>query len=379
VISYDRRGGRVLEPIGLSEDATEVYRASLLNSCGSIEELTRLVGRPVESVRSALDDCVRLGLIRPSWEVPGQLRATSPDVALQALLARQESTLLARQRQMAEARVEVARLMEEFSASRNRRRGEVERLEGIDQIRDRIEELTLNCERSLVTLAPGGHQNSDNREAARPLSQSLRERGVAVRTIYLDSIYNDPATLEHARWLVELGDDVRTVASLPSRMIVFDGEAAILPMDPDNSGTGAHLFRGRGLLAGLCELFHLIWERSAPLTTARRQRTSTDSQGLTSQEKAVLRLLGEGFTDEGVARKLGVSVRTGRRITADLMGRLGAKSRFQAGMRAARLGWLDELHAPDAENENDSELVGLLQSAPKAIAAVPNPRSSEGS
>ncbi|MFE1841849.1 LuxR C-terminal-related transcriptional regulator [Streptomyces sviceus] len=276
------------------------------------------------------------------------MHAVSPDVALQALLARQESALLARQREIAETRVEVARLSEEFAATRSRRRhNEIEQLEGLDQIRDRISELTLGCERSLVAFAPGGHQTSDNREASRPLTESLRDRGVMVRTVYLDSIYNDPATVEHARWLVELGNDVRTVAWLPSRMIIFDEEAAILPMDPDNSGDGALLFRGRGVLAGLSELFRLVWERAQPITNARRQRTSTDDLGLTGQEKAVLRLLGEGFTDEGVARKLGVSVRTGRRITADLMGRLGAKSRFQAGLRAARLGWLDEI--PDTD------------------------------
>ncbi|MFD9410714.1 LuxR C-terminal-related transcriptional regulator [Streptomyces sp. NPDC059989] len=335
-----------------------------------------MVDRPIDTVRDALDECVRLGLIRLSWEVPGQLRAISPDVALQALLARQESALLARQREMAETRVEVARLMEEFSASRNqRRRSEVERLEGIDQIRDRIEELTLACERSLVTLAPGGHQTSENRKASRPLSESLRERGVDVRTIYLDSIYNDPATLEHARWLVELGSDVRTVASLPTRMIIFDGEAAILPMDPEDSGTGAHLFRGRGLLASLSELFQLVWERAAPITTARRQRTSTDSQGLTSQERAVLRLLGEGLTDEGVARKLGVSVRTGRRITADLMGRLGAKSRFQAGLRADRLGWLDEVPFSGVDSESDHALADLLSRDGEPAGPESKPRA----
>ncbi|MCZ1006985.1 helix-turn-helix domain-containing protein [Streptomyces lydicus] len=336
----------------------------MLNSCGSVEELAGLVGRPIEIVRSALDECVRLGLIRPSWETPGRVHAVSPDVALHALLARQESALVARQREMAATRVEVARLSEEFAVTRRRlRHNEVEQLEGLDRIRDRIGELTLGCERSLVAFAPGGHQTSDNREASRPLTESLRDRGVTMRTIYLDSIYNDPATVEHARWLMELGNQVRTVAWLPTRMIIFDGESAILPMDPDNSGDGALLFRGKGVIVALIELFRLVWDRAAPVTSARRQRTCTDDHGLTSQGKAVLRLLGEGFTDEGVARKLGVSVRTGRRITADLMGRLGAKSRFQAGLHAARLGWLDEVPQVGTPSET-----GLLGPSPTASA-----------
>jgi DNA-binding NarL/FixJ family response regulator len=41
-----------------------------------------------------------------------------------------------------------------------------------------------------------------------------------------------------------------------------------------------------------------------------------------------------------VARKLGISVRTSRRITAELMTQLGARSRFQAGVIAGEQGWL---------------------------------------
>jgi DNA-binding NarL/FixJ family response regulator len=45
--------------------------------------------------------------------------------------------------------------------------------------------------------------------------------------------------------------------------------------------------------------------------------------------------MAQGFTDEAVARKLGMSVRTCRRHIAALMGSLDAVSRFQAGVRAA--------------------------------------------
>lgn len=54
----------------------------------------------------------------------------------------------------------------------------------------------------------------------------------------------------------------------------------------------------------------------------------------------MLRLLAAGLTDEAVARRLDVSVRTLRRVTADLMERLEARSRFQAGYLAATRGWL---------------------------------------
>ncbi|UBU19177.1 helix-turn-helix domain-containing protein [Nonomuraea gerenzanensis] len=58
---------------------------------------------------------------------------------------------------------------------------------------------------------------------------------------------------------------------------------------------------------------------------------------ISAREWQVLQLLAQGCTDEMVARNLDVSLRTVRRVTADLMNRLGARSRFQAGLKASRL------------------------------------------
>ncbi|MFJ5229289.1 LuxR C-terminal-related transcriptional regulator [Kitasatospora sp. NPDC088391] len=57
-------------------------------------------------------------------------------------------------------------------------------------------------------------------------------------------------------------------------------------------------------------------------------------------ERRLLALLAEGLTDAAVARRLSVSVRTERRMVAELMHRLGAHSRFDAGVRAARRRWI---------------------------------------
>jgi DNA-binding CsgD family transcriptional regulator len=59
-----------------------------------------------------------------------------------------------------------------------------------------------------------------------------------------------------------------------------------------------------------------------------------------SQERDLLRLLGQGLTDASAARQLGVSLRTVRRMMAELMARLDARSRFEAGIRAAERGWV---------------------------------------
>ena len=61
---------------------------------------------------------------------------------------------------------------------------------------------------------------------------------------------------------------------------------------------------------------------------------------LTPRQAATLRLLAIGHTDESIAKRLGLSDRTVRRIVTDLMRRLDARSRFEAGVRAVQIGWL---------------------------------------
>ncbi len=51
-------------------------------------------------------------------------------------------------------------------------------------------------------------------------------------------------------------------------------------------------------------------------------------------------MLAQGHKDEACARNLDVSVRTVRRMVADLTERVGAGSRFELAILAARGGWI---------------------------------------
>ena len=157
-----------------------------------------------------------------------------------------------------------------------------------------------------------------------------------MRDVFLDSVRNDPATVAQVARFTEAGLQVRTVAALPLRMTIYDRRHALIPIDPDRSSAGAILHSGPGVVAVAHALFEQVWRQAKPLGRERER----DDTGLTDQERELLRMLSAGHTDEVVARKLGVSVRTSRRITAELMERLSARSRFQAGVHAARKGWI---------------------------------------
>lgn len=63
-------------------------------------------------------------------------------------------------------------------------------------------------------------------------------------------------------------------------------------------GRGAHSAAGAPALVALGKLFERVWENALPFARGRPQHRERGDRELTSQEQAVLRLLGEGLTDE---------------------------------------------------------------------------------
>jgi DNA-binding CsgD family transcriptional regulator len=159
-----------------------------------------------------------------------------------------------------------------------------------------------------------------------------------MRTVVLDSARKDPPTAAYLDWLNQIGGQVRTMPSLPTRMIIFDRATAMLPVRSDNTAAGAVVLTGQGTLTALCALFGSVW------ATAQHwgQPPARDSRGLTAQQAEALHFLAAGHTDAAIATRLGLSARTARRIASELMTQLAARSRFEAGVRAVQRGWVPD-------------------------------------
>lgn len=79
--------------------------------------------------------------------------------------------------------------------------------------------------------------------------------------------------------------------------------------------------------------FEQLWQGAAPLTGKNR----VTLECFTDRQRRVLELLAGGRTDEQVGRQLGLSSRSVRTEMAEIRRMLGARSRFEAGMRYAQL------------------------------------------
>ncbi|MFE7860795.1 LuxR C-terminal-related transcriptional regulator [Streptomyces sp. NPDC101209] len=313
----------------------------LANPRKGVADVCSLLSLSEQEVRGALDRLSEMALVRASTEDPDQLYAVSPHVGMELLLAQQQAQLAAQQQRLEASRAAAAKLILEFDGQRQTGPSAtgIEHLQGLDAIRDHLAALHDKVTQELLTFAPGGPQTPANMQASRPLNQQLLERGVRMRTIYLESIRSCPDTMEYAHWLVEQGCQVRTAPSLPNRMIIYDREAAILATDTDNTAAGAVQVSSQGMIASLHALFESVWQSADPLDAMRQP----DPGGLTRQQSEALRLLAQGSTDEAIAKRLGVSARTARRIAHGLMTHLDARSRFQAGVYAVQKGYLPAL------------------------------------
>jgi DNA-binding CsgD family transcriptional regulator len=329
-----------LSALGLGADAESVYRIMIFAPRAGVPELCERLGWSSCRVREALDVLAQLSLVRDSWENPEELMLVRPEIGLRSLLQLKEAEYLEQQKMISLARHEISRIVAEHEHVSSRQGvGNFDYIEGIDSIRMRIEQLARDCTESVWVFSSGGRQSADNLAASRPLDLDVLERGVELRDVYLDSVKNHTPTVEHISILVEAGAQARTAPVLPLRMLIYDGVTAVVPIDPEVSGRGAVVVQGTSMVVALQALFELVWRDAKPFGKEERREPS---EQLTSREQAILRLLAEGRTDSAIARELALSVRTARRDISAMMQRLGVNSRFQAGLRVAELGWLDE-------------------------------------
>ncbi|MGC9498902.1 LuxR family transcriptional regulator [Streptomyces sp. WG7] len=128
---------------------------------------------------------------------------------------------------------------------------------------------------------------------------------------------------------------IRITGIPPLQAIIADGAAAVV-VAHSAVGRRASVIRVPEVLHTLTTLFDNVWAHAVPAG----ERIVFGDRDRAALGRRILGALQASVTDEVAARELNISVRTYRRHVADIMGLLGASSRFQAGVRAAELGLL---------------------------------------
>lgn len=318
----------MLKLLGLDETAAVVYQALLMTD-GDLASISVATGLPESDIRSALGALAGLNLVRPPLGMSGDWRPIRPQLGLAALVEQHEADVAA-------LRAAVAAADATWSA---RLQSPVGLGEPVEHWRDAVAEagrLAAQAAKECRLVMPATPEPLALLHAELSRCEAAIARGARVSALYHDSDRDNPTELAHARRAALAGVQVRTAPILPVPMVVCDGEVALIQAGPGRREV-AVCIREPSIVAMLKTVFDNAWGTAKPLAT---RIIPDESTGLTSGEQALLRLLASGATDTTAASRLGVSVTTVGRQMRDLMIRLEATSRFQAGVEAARRGWL---------------------------------------
>ncbi|MFJ6138001.1 LuxR C-terminal-related transcriptional regulator [Kitasatospora sp. NPDC092286] len=267
--------------------------------------------------------------------------AVSVDTAVRQLLLDADQQVGALVTALRRARDSVDRLHTGYLPVQHRHHAgtALELVRGADRIAALLEDAARGARTEALSLRPGQDLSGPALAGKLARERLALAHGAALRTIYPAAALRRPAVLAHVRELTGAGARIRAAHSLPLWLIVVDARLAILPAPgagPDGDAPVAEaavVVREPALVALVAELFEYFW--SAAWTPPELLSDPTE---MTDRHLEVLRLLAAGRTDAAIARKLEVSERTVRRLVAELTAGLGAESRFQAGVHAARLG-----------------------------------------
>lgn len=191
-----------------------------------------------------------------------------------------------------------------------------------------VERLMAVVQYEVLMLVPAYEPGSF--EFSHQVVNVVLRRGAMLRVVWSSDLLKIAEARAHARWLGGRQAVPRAVDRVPMRVIIMDRTVAVVYEEPFGK-----VVQNESALETLRGSAELLWSKGIQIRDAvAAAGTST----LQPRSEIVLKLLAEGLTDEAVARRIGVSVRTVRNDIASAMAALNARSRFQAGMRAMQLG-----------------------------------------
>ncbi|MFE4826457.1 LuxR C-terminal-related transcriptional regulator [Streptomyces sp. NPDC056672] len=332
----------------LTAHSRKVYENLATNSPADPETLARRLGLSRRQVDSAAEDLQVLRLVGPALGREGVLVANPPSQALSPVVSALEAEVSRTSRYADQVRTVLAELNEVYEDSGVG--AEKAATPGIDRfgdavsVRSALEKAMSNCESEILAVQPSTLHTGKYPIAGLPRDLASRTKKLRIRLMYPHAIRYDRASLRYAQELVEMGAQVRT-SNIPIRQVfLFDKEVAFLPDAVD--ARGAIAVHDPSVTVFVREVLEAAWVKGEPL---RKPPSSIGERHVLAEraKREILRLLVNGAKDEAIARQLGISLRTCRRHIAELMERVGAESRFQAGWLAAETGWIPDREQTD--------------------------------
>ena len=316
-----------LAAAGLSLAEVAAYELVITRPGSTLPELAA-TWRHDERLEPLVATLEAKGFIRQDDDTLPGYRAVDPDTAL-------ETPLHDYEKQLRRARERVRQL-----AATHRDRSNaghtatmIEVVTGRRAVLQRLTQLQRGARNEICRLDKPPYVDG----SVTPIDADALHPGLVCRIIYERASVEHDGGLHDVEQHLAAGRQARVLPALPMNLYLVDRRHAFLPLQRETASVeSAIVVHASALLDALAKLFEGLWQRALPLelpaTSAaqvpQRRRAQIDEQRLVA-------LLLSGLTDDAIARQLSVGYRTVQRHIAALMIRLGAHTRFQAGLQAA--------------------------------------------
>jgi DNA-binding CsgD family transcriptional regulator len=318
-----------------------VYRAVLAAPGSTHAEIASAMEASTDELDKSIARLSDMGLLRHLSN--DRLTAVSPMLAEATVLGAEDLELGARRAAVEQRRDAIRRLVPDWNAALSTGTSEavVDVISDQSAIANVLMHYADRCEQELLSVAPGRLPSTRIDGRTRVANVYSARRGIKTRALYQHTALRDRATRAYLNELASNGARIRFAPSLPGRSLVVDRSVALLPIPTEDPGRhGLAIVREANVIAWVVATFEQLWAEAAPLEDVINKQQQDDTE-LDHTRAAILRLMAEGEKDEAISRRLSISVRTCRRHIADYMAQVGATSRFQAGVIAARAGHTD--------------------------------------
>ncbi|WP_229703834.1 helix-turn-helix domain-containing protein [Streptomyces albiflavescens] len=311
-----------LTAAGIDPFDESVYRAVLTRHTARPAELAADLATSPERIVRALDRLRDHGLVGRLAGPRRRYAAVEPRAAVEALVR-------ARTVELDRVRSAATELSLLFAAAQEGATDEVEIATGSDALGRWFVQLQQEASKEVITLdRPPYALTTSN-----PVEATALTRGVEYRSVYAPEALEWPGVLGDIRELVHHGEQARVLPGLRVKLAIADRRLALMPLSLHLTDVRAAVIRPSALLDALIDYWEMCWRQATPLDAPAEDP-------LNEEDRQMLILLVSGLKDEAIARQLGWSIRTMRRRMSRLLELLGAANRFQAGVIAARCGWL---------------------------------------
>ena len=273
---------RAFVEIGLTEREAKVYMTLLNGRMYTASELQKAVNIPRTKIYEVLNKMLSRGICTERKLGKNKIyEAIEPELALERIYSKYQNELNSKKKL-------IDQLSEVFTPIFENSKSIVNPLEFIEVMRDKVQihrrytNSVRNTKREMLTFNKGPYASDNPERLAEQEDEEtkLLKRGGKTKNLYEFKEFSDiDWLLESVKKTVRFGQEARVVEKLPIKMLIFDDEKVMFPLEQpiEVSNDLTMIYIEHKQLANACQiLFNHMWDQGKDFAEVEKLLKTND-------------------------------------------------------------------------------------------------------